>query len=138
MHLYAFTIGIPYMHSLYAFKNFILYTFTISIHYLHSLYAFTICIHYMHSLYAFNICIHYMHSLYALCTLYSVLCTLYSVVALHCLNPCRELSPAQREVEQQQYRTSLNQLFVQHKCTVMLKIFFNFLSCPQQVYPIKG
>ena len=57
---------------------------------------------------------------------------------LHCVNPFREKSPAQRKVEQQQYRTSLNQLFVQHKCTVLFKINDNYLSYPWQVYPIKG
>ena len=45
---------------------------------------------------------------------------------------------AQRKVEQQQYSTSLNQLFVQHKCTVLFKMNKNYLSCPRQVYPIKG
>ena len=44
------------------------------------------------------------------------------MAALHCVNPFREESPAQRKVEQQQYRTSLNQLFVQHKCTVLFKM----------------
>ena len=39
-----------------------------------------------------------------------------------------ELRPAQREVEQRQFRMSSNQLFVQHKCTVMFKRNDNFLS----------
>ena len=60
------------------------------------------------------------------------------VAALQCLNPLREESPVQRKGEKQPYRTSLNQLFVQHKCTVLFKINDNYLSCPWQVYPIKG
>ena len=52
------------------------------------------------------------------------------VAASNCLNPCIELSPAQRKEEQQQYITSLNQLFVQHKGTVMVKMNETYLSCP--------
>ena len=60
------------------------------------------------------------------------------VAALHCVNPYREESPVQRKVEQQQYRTSLNQLFVQLKCTVLFEKEGKLLIMPPAGLPNKG
>jgi hypothetical protein len=46
----------------------------------------------------------------------------------HQLCPCREESPAQRKVGEPLCRTSLDQLFVQQKCTVMYKMAGNNLQ----------
>ena len=46
----------------------------------------------------------------------------------HRLCPCREESPAQRKVGEALYRTSLDQLFVQQKCTVIDKMAGNNLQ----------
>ena len=60
------------------------------------------------------------------------------MATLHCLNPYREESSAHKKVEQQQYRTSLKQLFVQHKCTVMFKMNKKLFIMPPAGLPNKG